>query len=162
MIDMNKFFGRNVEFKDGRYWMEASEATAGSYVGGTVEVANARWLKDNYKNFTRTEAMDYSTFIHYVDMSNKDLMEAVEALDGYPCFDDELVSEVESEVIMAYVKDIVRPEMDFCVPDSVLETAIWETLYGDDMVEDIVVETGLLVYIPDEEALVEAVIKRLK
>lgn len=73
----------------------------GDYVGGTAERANCVWLRDNYGENVITVTGDYGSEWIVLPLDAEvpyTLADDIVALADYPLFDDEVMSEVETQL----------------------------------------------------------------
>ncbi len=95
------------ETESGEIYFEVPYSSGSDYSGSTVHRANYLWFKESYgsKKWVHTVYGGYSTYGVSVgltglllcnDSTFDAVCEALEGLDGYPVFDDESVSSLES------------------------------------------------------------------
>jgi hypothetical protein len=150
-----------IMYHENKWWIRVPYTMVGSYVGATVETANQRYLEAKYPNDIICEIMDFGTTSIWANMDNYDLMEEIWELENYPCFDDELVSIVENEAIVNYLRtDLINKLgcelLEYDGLDDVINNVI-RTIFESDDIEDIIVETGMLVFIPDKDMVLEMI-----
>lgn len=148
-----------IMYHDNKWWIRVPHTTVGTYVGATVEKANQRYLEEQYLKDILCELMDFGTTSIWANMSNYDLMEEIWNLEKYPCFDDEVVSIVEHETIVEYMRSYLLDKLgweliDYDGLDNVITNVI-SIIYNSDDIDDIIIETGMTVYIPNEEKVLE-------
>ena len=126
--------------RDGRKWTEMPYTAYGDYVGTTVERANnevllknfpneqfwcSAWERDEQRTFCYVEHMplsidkdtriievtfDYGSSTLYRLESDEELKEIADALEDYPCIDDEYLSALEWTLFEEYVQDEIVHE----------------------------------------------------
>jgi hypothetical protein len=88
---------------DGEPYISHAFISYGDYDNScAVERANVRWLEQNYKTDL---LLDHGAFYSVTAWlpDTEEYRELLAGLDDYPCFDDELVSEIEQEIEDEYI-----------------------------------------------------------
>lgn len=163
--EMSEKIGYPASYHEDQWWIEVPYTLYGDYVGGTVEKANLLYLKEKYPDDVLIQLMDFGSKTLWANPANQDLMEEIWSLQDYCLLDDGLHSEVEMETIMEYVMYEVKYHLSDEIADMDMEDvreAVHYVLFILDAFDDIIIETGLIVHIPDEEGLMDKIREQLK
>lgn len=163
--EMSEKIGYPASYHEDQWWIEVPYTTYGDYVGCTVEKANLLYLQEKYPNDVLIQLMDYGSKTVWANPANQELMEDVWSLNDYCLLDDDLHSEIEAETIMEYVMYEVKCNLSDEIADMDMEDVretVHHVLFVLDASDDIIIETGLLVHIPDVEGLMDKIKEHLK
>lgn len=163
--EMSEKIGYPASYHEDQWWIEVPCTTYGDYIGGVVEKANLLYLQKKYPNDVLIQLMDYGTQTVWANPANQELMEEIWSLEDYCLLDEKLHEEIGMETIMEYVMYEIKFHLSDEIADMDIEDVreiVHHVLFTQREADEIAIETGLLVYIPDVEGLMDKIKKQLK
>lgn len=127
-------------YEESRPYRELQLTVGGDYIGSTLEKANYKWLNehDDFGKFvcpmhydfdTHAAAFDVADLLTITDPDERieviEMIEAIDSLLDYPCFDDESISMLEMDIEYEYIQDDIAPDLQRHLEGIIEDHAEW-------------------------------------